>query len=76
MEAIEFWKYFNCIDSLRSKEQLSLFEANSFPHLKQNKRTELFNKVSRNINKIIELPKKQLADYSETMKTLKGFFSG
>jgi len=76
MEAIVFWKYFNCIGSLKSTETLEGFIITSYPQLKNNKRKELFESAKRNINKVFETPKKSLATYEDTMAKLKGVFRG
>ncbi len=76
MEAIVFWKYFNCIVSLKSTETLDQFTVAAYPNLKDNKRRELFESVKRAVGKAIETPKKSLASYEDTMAKLKGVMRG
>ena len=76
MEAIEFWKYYNCIGSIKSSELLQEFNAASFPHMKKEKRKEMFNTVKRSIDKVLEVSEKGLASYEDTIDKLRGLMSG
>lgn len=76
MEAKEFWKYFNCISSIKSAELLDSFTVSSYPNLKQSKRQQVYESVKRNISSIIEVKAKKLANFDDTMSKLQGIFNG
>lgn len=76
MDAIEFWKYFNCISSIKAEETLAAFTISSYPHMKKNRRTETLNSVKRLAGKAIEVQKKGLASFADTMSKIRSILGG
>lgn len=76
MDLTTFNQYWLAITAIEGEQMLREFNTSVYPHLKPNKAHELFRKIERKVQSVIDKSGGKLADFNETMSKIQGFMNG